>query len=234
MGTAPAPEYGETWVYESIIGALPGISVSRGLALAIQLLLFEAGVLVFAAYYELWSAAIAGTVAVLVAALGSFEMLRISRISRSVEVPPVYRRLLFGSSFEVVLAVLAYIALVTHLFVFDPQQRGPQALVTQLFGPDPPVVVVYLTLLVLWDVCYRIGTNWWAAVTAVWRSFHLQLDTETRAVFRRVDLESIAFGTLQLVLVPFVLDQPVILAALVAHVGAIVATNGLAIGLSYR
>jgi hypothetical protein len=228
MGTAP--EYGETWVYESIIGALPGISVSRPLAIAIQLGLFEVSVLAMAWYYDLWTAGLAGTAAVFVAAVGSVEMLRISTLTRSVDVPDSYRRLLFGSSVEVVLAVLAYIALITHLFVFDPQRPGP-SLLEELFGPEPPVVVVYLTLLVLWDVCYRIGTNWWTSVTALWRSARFRFDEEERRTFQRIDLETIGFGLLQLVLVPFVLEYPVLLATLVTHVGAITVVTGLSVVL---
>jgi hypothetical protein len=224
------PEYGETWVYESIIGALPGISVSRPLAIAIQLGLFEVSVLVLAWYYDLWTAGLAGTAAVFVAAVGSAEMLRISTLTRAIDVPESYRRLLFGSSVEVVLAVLAYIALITHLFVFDPQ-RAPLPLVEALFGPEPPVLVVYLTLLVLWDVCYRIGTNWWASVTALWRSARFRFDGETRRAFVRADAETMLFGLLQLVLVPFVLDYPVLLATLVAHVGAVTAVTGLSLVL---
>ena len=158
------PDYGETWAYESIIGALPGVDLSRAEAIAIQLLVFETAVLALAWYYDLWNAAIAGTAAVAVAGVGSVEMLRISRTARMNETPEPYRRLLFSSSIEVVLAVLSFIALITHLFIFDPQTGG--RLVERLFGPDPPVLVVYLTLLVLWDLCYRIGTGWWASVVA--------------------------------------------------------------------
>jgi hypothetical protein len=223
---ARTPEFGETWVYESIISALPGIEVSRPMAIAIQLGLFEVAVLAFAAYYGLWNAAIAGTAAVFVAAVGSVEMLRISTLTRAVPVPNSYRRLLFGSSVEVVLAVLAYIALITHLFVFDPQVRATP-LVDQLFGEEPPILVVYLTLLVLWDVCYRIGTNWWAAVTALWRSARFRFEGDTVRALVRADLETMAFGLLQLVLVPFIGDHPVLLAALVAHVLAATAVTGL-------
>ena len=31
------PQYGETWVYESIVGALPGVDLSEAQAVAIQL-----------------------------------------------------------------------------------------------------------------------------------------------------------------------------------------------------
>ncbi len=223
-----SPEYGETWVYESIIGALPGVSISRRAALAIQFVGFEAAVLVLAWFYSLWTAAIAGTVAVAVATVGSAEMLRIARLTRGEGVPDAYRRMLFSSSVEVVLGVLAFVALVTHLFVWDIQSGGT-SLVERLFGPDPPVVVVYLMLLVLWDVCYRIGTGWWASVAALWRSVRFPLDAETRQSLRRADMETCGFGLVQLVFVPFLLDQPVLLVAVVGHVVAVTAVTGLSL-----
>ncbi len=232
-GESPGTRYGETWVYEGIIGALPGVDVSPGLALAIQFTVFEGAVLLLAWVYGLWTAAVAGTVAVVVATLGSAEMLRIARQTREADVPEAYRRLLFGSNVEVVLSVLAYIALVTHLFVYDAQMGG-ESLVGTLFGPEPPVLVVYLTLLVLWDVCYRIGTGWWASVVALWRSVRFRFDDETRRQLMRADLGTLGFGLTQLALVPFVLGQPVLLAAVVGHVLAVSAVTGLAILLLRR
>ena len=41
-----AVEYGETWVYESIIGAVPGVDLSQRAAFAVQFGLFEAALLV--------------------------------------------------------------------------------------------------------------------------------------------------------------------------------------------
>ena len=222
-------DYGEAWAYESIIGALPGVDLSRGEAIAIQLLLFETAVLVLAWYYNLWSAALAGTAAVAVAGVGSIEMLRISRTARMNETPEPYRRLLFSSSIEVVLAVLSFIALITHLFIFDPRTGG--RLVERLFGPDPPVLVVYLTLLVLWDLCYRIGTGWWASVVGLWRSVRFRFDPETAATLRRADRETLLFGVVQLVLVPFLLEHQVLLAALVGHVAAVVVVSGTSLVL---
>ena len=227
------PEYGETWVYESIVGALPGVDLPRPVAVGIQFVLFEVGVLALAWYYDLWTAAVAGTAAVLVAAVGSVGMLHIGSLARSVAVPASYRRLLFGSSVEVVLGILAYVALVTHLFVFDPRGGGTP-LVESLFGPEPPVVVVYLALLVLWDVCYRIGTGWWASVVALWRSARFRFDAETVRTLRRADLETMGFGLVQLALVPFLLGRPVLLAALVGHVIAVTAVTGLSVVLLHR
>jgi len=221
------PEYGETWVYESIVGAVPGIELGRRQAIAVQLLGFEAAVLLLAWYYDLWSAALAGTAAVVVAAGGSVEMLRLGRRARAAETPDAYRRALFGSSVEVVLGVLAFIALLTYLFVYDPRTGTP--LVEELLGPDPPLPAAYLVLLVLWDLCYRIGTGWWAAVVAFWRSARYRFDPATAASLKRVDGETVLFGFLQLLLAPFLLGHPVLLAALVGHVVAVAVVGGTSI-----
>lgn len=213
------PEYGETWAYESIIGALPGVNISRGQAIAVQLVVFEVGVFALAWYYDLWAMVLPGTAAVVVAAAGSAEMLRISRAARAPETPEAYRRLLFSSSVEVVLSVLAFIAFVTHLFVFDPLGDGP--LVERLFGAEPPILVVYLTLLILWDLCYRLGTGWWAAIVALWRSAAYRFNPDTAATLRRADRETLIFALIQLLLVPFILEYPVLLAALLGHVAAV-------------
>lgn len=225
-----SPEFGETWTYESIIGALPGIEVSTTLALAIQLGIFEVGVLVLAWAYDLWNVALAGSAAVFVAGIGSIEMVRVARRIRTVEIPGAYRRLLFGSNMEVVLAVLAFSAMLTYLFVPNAA-TGRAPFLDRLLGPNPPVLVVYFLLLVLWDVCYRIGTGWWATVTALWRSYRYEFDAETARTFFWADVETIAFGVIQLLLLPFVLDYPVLFAVLVAHVSAVLVVTGVSMWL---
>ena len=204
----PVEEFGETWVYESIVGALPGIEISERAAVSIQLLGFEAALLLLAWYYDLWSAVPAGTAAVAVAAVGSALMLRLGASIRRLPAPDDYRRLLFGSSVEVVLGVLAFIAVVTQLFVVDPA-RSSDPLITSLFGEEPPVLAVYLMLLILWDVAYRIGTGWWAGVVAIWRAYVYEFDRETSWAFARTDLLNLWFAVAQLLLVPFILGRPV-------------------------
>ncbi|RAW45138.1 hypothetical protein DQW50_10895 [Halorubrum sp. 48-1-W] len=220
--------YGETWVYESLVGGIPGLSISRRTAVAIQFVLFEAAVLVLGWYYGLWNAVIAGTVAVVVAAIGSVEMHRLGAKNRLLSTPPEHKRLLFGSSIEIVLGVLAFIALVTYLFVWDG------ALLERLFGARPPAPVVYVTLLVLWDLTYRIGTSWWSAVVALWRAVHVELSAEDAAIARRLDAENVAFSTIQLGLVPFLLEEPILLGAVVGHVLAVALVCSTAILLTGR
>ncbi len=240
--------FGEAWVYESIVSALPGASLSPRAAIALQLGVFEVGMLVLAAAYDLWTAAIAGTVAVGVAAAGSYFMLQLGRANRTLAVPDHYYRLLFGSSIEVVLAVLAFTALITHLFVFDPATAGDslpvaelfpvgqseQTLLTALFGPEPPVPAVYLMLLVLWDLCYRIGTSWWAAVVSLYRELRVPLPSTSAVAFRRLDLLNVGFALTQLALLPFISDRPVLLLAVAGHVLAVTAVSGAAVMLSTR
>lgn len=218
--------YGETWVYESLVGGIPGLSISQRVAVAVQFVLFEAAVLVLGWYYGLWNAVVAGTVAVLVAAIGSVEMHRLGAKNRLLSTPSEHKRLLFGSSIEIVLGVLAFVALVTYLFVWDG------ALLDRLFGPSPPVPVVYVTLLVLWDLTYRIGTSWWSAVVALWRAVHVELSAEDAAVARRLDAENVAFSAIQLGLVPFLLEEPILLGAVVGHVLAVAIVCSAAILLT--
>ena len=232
IGRNPLSEvkYGDTWVYESIITALPGVTLDELQAIALQVVIFELGIVALAWAYDLWSVVPAGSAAVFVAAVGSVAMLRLSHANRRADVPETYYRLLFGSSIEVVLAVLAFIAFVTHIFVFDPQSAAP-SLLESLFGEEPPVLAVYLLLLILWDVCYRIGTSWWTAVVALWRSIRYRFDPETVRQFRRLDAINVGFAVAQLVMVPFIRDQPVLLLALGGHVVAVSAVSGAAIAL---
>lgn len=242
-------QFGQTWVYESIVSALPGANLAGGAAIALQLFVFEAALLVVAAAYGLWNAVLPGTAAIVVAAAGSFFMLKMGDTNRSLRVHGQYFRLLFGSSIEVVLAVLAFIALVTHLFVYDPAYVGqwplaellpvavPQAdvpLVTALFGEEPPVVAVYLALLVLWDLCYRIGASWWVAVVSLYRELRLPRAASAGHAFRRLDALNVVFASVQVVLLPFILDRPVLLVAVGGHIVAVASVSGAAVALSLR
>ena len=226
-------QFGKTWVYESIAGALPGLQLTELQAVTLQLVIFQIGIVLFAWVYDLWSAAIAGTAAVFVAAAGSLAMHRLGDANRAIEMPESYYRLLFGSSIEVVLSVLAFIALVTHLFVFDLQTPGDPLLET-LFGAEPPIIVVFLVLLVCWDLCYRIGTSWWVAVVSLWRAITIPSDPAAAKRFRRLDLENVGFAMTQLVLVPFLFDQPVLLVAVSGHVIAVTVVSALSIVVTQR
>ncbi len=225
------PRYGETWVYEGIVGGIPGLELSNAQAVAIQFGLFQLGVLVLAAVYDLWAAVPAGTAAVVVAAVGSIAMHRLGTENRAIDAPESYYRMLFGSSIEVVLSVLAFIALVTYLFVFNPPGTD-SSLFDSLFGAEPPLLVVYLALLVCWDLCYRIGTSWWVAVVSLWRALRVQSTPAAADRFVRLDVENVGFAMVQLLLVPFVLEQPLLLFAVTGHVVAVLVVSIAATALT--
>ncbi len=220
MSDAPTePEFGETWVFESIVGALPGVTIPARFAVGLQFLLFEVAVITFGAVHELREAMFAGTIAVTVAAAGSAVMLDLGDKLRELDTPPSYRHILFGSSIEVVLGVLAYVALLTYLFVFDP--RDGTTLITELLGENPPLIPSYLLLLISWDVCYRIGTGWWAAVAALYRSRRFSFDTETTSELRRLDLRTAGFALVQIALLPPLLSHPPLVLAVGGHIIAV-------------
>jgi hypothetical protein len=219
--------YGETWVYESIVGAIPGLSLSQPVAVGIQFALFEGLILVFAAVYDLWPAVRAGTAAVAVAAAGSYVMLALGEEIRRLETPSSYRRLLFASSIEVVLGVVSFVALLTYLFTLDARS-GQVPLFTLLLGESPPAPAVFITLMILWDLCYRIGTGWWASLTGLVRTVQYgdQFDAAAREQLLRIDLLTIGFALVQLILVPFVWGRTLLVVALVGHVLAVTLVSG--------
>jgi hypothetical protein len=225
----PRPrEFGETWTYESIVGALPGVRLTDAEAIVLQVAVFEVGLLVLAWVYDLWAAVPAGTVAVVVAGVGSLAMLHMGASVRSLDLPEPYGRVLFGSSIEVVLSVLAFAALVTHLLVVDPA-RGGTTLLERLFGRTLPAPAVYLALLVLWDLCYRIGTSWWVAVVSLWRSVRFSFDGGTAGALRRLDAVNVGFAVAQAALIPFLLGEPVLLAAVAGHIVAVTVVSAAAV-----
>ncbi|UWG49035.1 putative membrane protein [Halanaeroarchaeum sp. HSR-CO] len=212
-------KYGETWVFESIVGAIPGIDVSDRTALALQLVVFEAIVVLVAAAYGRWQAVLPGTAAVLVATAGSALMLDIGRRVRRAAVPDTYRQLLFSSSLEVVLGVVGYATVLTILFAYQPR-HGP-TLLESVLGPQVPLLAAFLFFVILWDIAYRVGTGWWIALLALWRAVTLDVEGQLADEVRAIDYRTAAFGVVQLVLLPFVWEFPLLAAALLGHVLAV-------------
>lgn len=215
-----SPHSGESWAYESLVGAIPGLHLSDRKAIAIQLIVFETAVLLAAICYGQWSAVPAGTAAVLVAAVGSWWMLTVSRRIRELSLPASYYRLLFGSSVEVALSILAFVLFVTYAFVVNPVATR-SGLITGLLGPNPPAIAVVLVLVIVWDVIYRIGTCWWTTVVGLWRALRFDFDQPTTSQLLRLDAMNIVFAGFQIALLPFVIGDLVLSAAIVGHLGAV-------------
>jgi hypothetical protein len=228
------PIYSGGWAYVSIVSALPGLSVDVRLALAVQFLLFEAGAVVLVVWYDLWCGLPVATTAIAIATAGSGLMVYLSDRLRDRSPPEPYRRQLFDSSIDVVMAVLAFVALATYLLV-DIRGAGAGFL-ERLLGRFPPVPVVYFALLVGWDLCYRIGTGWWASVTGLWRTvaFGGRFDERTRRSYVRLDALTIAFAGLQLLLVPFLWTDRFLSVVVLGHVGMVFLVSSLSVALQLR
>lgn len=221
------------WTYEGIVDAVPGVDLPDWAAVVVQFALFQGGLLALAWAYDLWQGVLAGTAAVVVATAGSALMLTLGRSIRELETSAAYPGLLFGSRIEVVLGLLSFVGLVTYLFVYDPRQGGTPLLV-ELLGREPPLPAVYFALLVFWDICYRIGTAWWVSVVGFWVAVRYSDEPTAGTDLRRVDVLTVGFALLQLVLVPFVRGKPLLVLALVGHVAAVVIVSGAAIFVRSR
>lgn len=233
-GEPPASSRGGGWAYVSIVSALPGVDIDTRVALAAQVLLFECAAVALAAWYGLWDALPVATVAVGVATAGSGLMVALTDRIRRLRPPEAYRHVLFDSSIDVMMGTVAFVALVTYLFVAGDGATG--GLLMRLLGDPPPAPAVFLALLVAWDLCYRIGTGWWASVTGLWRAvrFAPGMAEATRRGYVRTDLLTIAFAGLQVLLVPFLWEDRPLALLVLGHVAAVVVVSSLAIVLQRR
>jgi hypothetical protein len=219
------------WAYVSLVSAIPGLAIDPRRALVVQFVLFEGVAVGLAAWYGRWAALPFATTAILVATLGSGLMVVLSDWVRSLDPPRSYRQALFESSIDVVMGLVAFIALLTSLLV---DSRG--ALLQRVLGDPLPPQVVFFALFVAWDLCYRIGTAWWVSITGLWRaaSFGRGLDAGRRRRYARTDLLTMGFAGLQLLLVPFLWADRWLAWLVIGHVIAVIVVSAFAIGLQLR
>lgn len=225
---------GGGWAYLRLVSALPVVSLDPRAALAVQFVAFEGVAVGLAAGYGAWGALPLATAAIVVSTLGSALMSRLADRIRALDPPARYRGLLFDSSVDVLMGLVAFVLLVTHLLV-GGGGSGAGAL-ERLLGRSPPAPVVVFALFVAWDLAYRIGIGWWASITGLWRAVTLggQFDAGTRAAYARADALTIGFAALQLLLVPFVATDRLLVGLLVGHVLAVVVVSGLAVAVGRR
>lgn len=222
------------WAYVSLISTLPGLSLAPRRALALQFLAFETPAVGLAAWYGLWDVLPVVTVAIAVSTAGSGLMVVLSDRLQSLEPPEAYRRALFDSGVDVLMGVVAFVMLVTYLLVAPP---GPdRGAISGYFGGRLPAAAVAFGLLVGWDLCYRVGTAWWASITGLWRSvrYRAGFEAHARRTYRRLDLLTVGFAGLQLLLLPFVWGDRVLALAILIHVAAVVVVSSTSFVLLAR
>ncbi|MFB6282354.1 MAG: hypothetical protein ABEK59_00250 [Halobacteria archaeon] len=231
--------YGDTFAYESIVGCFPGLDLSITWAVALQFTLFEAAIVFLSVYYGTFEAVsfLAGSTAVAVSSIGSYIMAIYGNRLRSLNLPDRYIKVVFGSSIDVVLGVVAFCVFLTYHVVAVGTDRPN--MIGRFLGNQVRPPVVFLMLLIIWDVCYRIGTAWWACVAGFWRAISYgdegwRFDDSTLRSLLRADSAIVAFATLQLALVPFVLGIPLIEFAVTGHVAAVYLFSAVTFYLTYR
>lgn len=228
--SVPGVDASESWTYETIVTSVPGVRVSNAVGYAVQLFGFAAAVVVLWLAYGLPTRSlVTGLAVVAVATLGSGEMIYISNVIRETDASARYRRLLFNSQIELVMGLVAFFVFVVYLFVVNPRAGG--TLLEQLLGPRPPALVVFTMLVLVWDICYRIGTAWWAAVCGLWRAVVETPAAATRRPYRRLDLVILLFSVSQLLLLWVVSGDQFLTTILLGHVGAVAVVTTLVVGI---
>jgi len=226
----PAPDRAG-WAYVSLLSALPGISVSPRVALAIQFLVFEAAAIALGAWYGQWAVVPLATAGVVVSTLGSALMVSLNGRIQRLSPPQVYRRTLFHSSIDVVMGVVAFVAFLTYVLV-AARASDASPFVT-LLGEELPPLAIGLALLIAWDVCYRIGTAWWVSISGLWRTFGLSFEVtaELRRAYLEIEALTMGFAVLQLLLVPFLWPDRLLAMAVIGHVVAVLIVSGVTAAL---
>lgn len=227
----PDATSGGGWAYLSLAALVPRRFDDPTTALVAQFVGFAGVALGLAAWFDRWELLPLAAVAILVSTTGSALMVALNARIRELDPPTAYRRLLFEAPLDVVMGLVAFIAFLTYLLV-GAHESSPGSLAARL-GEPLPALAVGFSLVLAWDVCYRIGTAWWASVTGLWRTvvFRRGLDRSTRSAYVRTELLIAGFAGLQLLLVPFLwADRPLAVLVL-GHVGAVVIVTTVSITL---
>lgn len=217
------------WAYVSLVSAVPGLSTDNRSAVTVQFGLFEGTAILLAAIYDLWPLLPFATTAIIISTLGSYLMVSLSDRIQSHNPPESYRRTLFDSSIDILMGLVAFITLITYLVI--DAISAEVGLLEQLFGASPPAPVVFFALFVAWDLTYRIGIVWWTSITGLWRTITYRTHETDSTHYIRADLYTIVFAGLQLLLVPFLRSDRLLILFLLGHVLAVFVVSGLAIGL---
>jgi hypothetical protein len=143
--------------------------------------------------------------------------------------PDSYRRVVFDSSIDIVMGLIAFITVITYLLIdaYNPTN----GFLARLFAGAPPAPVIFFALIIAWDLTYRIGIGWWTSITSLWRTVMVRTGQSRHYDYHYADLYTIAFAALQLLLLPFLWPDRFLSYLLIGHVAAVLIVSSLAIGL---
>lgn len=145
-----------------------------------------------------------------------------SMAPREREIIDNYREMLWSPRrYELVLGICLYVAITAYLFGF-----GSKFLVSWL-GKDLNPILISITLVLLWDVSYRLGLGIWLTTISFIRSRRLRIASKLRKemrytprreleVLKRLDLICLSFGQATLLLYPLCSNDLILLVLLLS------------------
>lgn len=226
------------WVHEIILENIPPFSwLPRGYNVALQMFLMEiVGASIAISLSLPYHSILFGSLAILVISLWSFLIYHIGLTIHQLEPPSAplerevieqYQKSLFSRRhYELHLAVSVLAFLLFYLSFFK------QSLVSYWLGGNFSPALLFLVVLILWDISYRIGVGLWSAILAFKRSISLLRVSKMRTKMRytayrelktlkRMDFINLVFGLVTLLLYPLFSFDITFFAGLLVYATAI-------------
>lgn len=232
------------WVHEFILDRIPPFSyLPRFWALITQLIIMEVVGLLCVVIFSLpLRSAILGTLAILAVVVWSAIAHRISLPLKKARLPKnphdrrtisKYKRLIFSEKHYEAIAGSVF-AFLLALYVLFPGKQN----LDYWLGSNSGILPLALSLLLLWEVSYRVGFGMWTTLLASVRSSWLKRAVEKRGAhvpygsldyLEKTDLMNMAMAFPAFMLLPIVVSDFVLLMVLVGYCLFVVSLSALSI-----
>lgn len=232
------------WVHEIILDRIPPFSyLPRFWALIAQLIIMEVvGLLCVIVFSLPLRSAILGTLAILAVVVWSAIAHRISLPLKKARLPKnpddrrtisKYRRLIFSEKHYEAMAGSIF-TLLLALYVLFPGKQN----LDYWLGGNPGVLPIALSLLLLWEVSYRVGLGMWTTLLASVRSSWLKKAVDKRGghvpygsldYLEKTDLMSMIMAFPAFMLLPIVRSDFILLMVLVGYCIFVVSISAFSI-----
>jgi len=173
------------WVFELIVENLPPFSfLPRKYSVFFQLLFLElAGILIGIIFKLSFPMILLGSVGIMVAVLWSVIILQLAPVLRSFRVPlskgenlllERYKKILFHRHYlELLIGIVVFAAITIYLLTFY-RYFSEISLINYWFGNEVNPILLAVTFVLIWDICYRMGVGIWISYLTLWRSIKLR------------------------------------------------------------
>ncbi|MFQ6061700.1 MAG: pyridoxamine 5'-phosphate oxidase family protein [Methanosarcinales archaeon] len=235
------------WVYEEIVSRIPPFSLlSYKSSILLQLLLLLFIGLFIGYIYHLDSIVLLyGSIGIFVAVLWSLLILQLGPTLRKFRAPlnqkenallEQYKKILFHKNhYEMIPGIIIFVLLMLYLYVFH-QYFSRRSMMESWFGEHPSPILLIFVMILLWDICYRMGLGIWTTTLSMWRSLNLKKMAEKRTELehtpytelkhlKKLDINNMFFGIISLLLLPIIQDDYLLVLSILAFVIFITGTS---------